>query len=748
MTVCWNQLIGTTLFVRGRDSLRLVPVMSVAGCRSSVHCMKPLVSLLTAQRLVLPLHSLRQRRQLSALPSEVNGLVPTVKQRWRRRVLTVLDSKVEDVFKLRQLEDVLRETTLLLQLHSDKMTGRNLSALVSQLSRRHGFVLDDQTAVLLAHALETVHMDTHQAFDCLSLLLCIETETAAVTELIDALCFAVKHSRGELAPSLASRGLHCLRFLEVSPAVERLLSALSRRVVLCEEAMSSTEICLATHGLRKATEFTPGVSDLLSYLARQLEGTESITERDLHKALGGLKIMRAVIPEVRAFLRALIDAVRRSPLSLPASLFGMAVYRTKNMTSNCSVVRELLAALLSKLSTDDETLRPGFGAVTSTILGLGNKRDDYEVRAVLKVVARWIMVSEEEHSMRALMICFECLRNMDMRAAESRLVLRSLCQRLELAGSAIAPSYAGTILCCMDHMTAEMPEVRWLLRIVHDILARHQGRITVALNCLHGFQQMGSYRVEAQQLLDIIPDKLDIVREDTPIHLIGLALFGLRNCELGAKWAPILRLWFQRLFGYLETGILTNMLHELEPFPLQKLLILFHSNCALLDAVVKYKLLMDWIKIKVLLRDNLQECTYSMRPVIHHQERDFAVAIDEIIRGYVEVLETQYNTLLYGFEADMVVKYVMANGETAVLDIEIDGPSHGIARKRYFCSLRDELLEREFGVRVLRVATGSRLSKSKRIRDRFREYVLNLLCSMDMKSSQGRSKYTVPQSLV
>ena len=79
----------------------------------------------------------------------------------------------------------------------------------------------------------------------------------------------------------------------------------------------------------------------------------------------------------------------------------------------------------------------------------------------------------------------------------------------------------------------------------------------------------------------------------------------------------------------------------------------------------------------------------------------------------VEVLN---NIFLRGFEADIVIrKTSTVNGEEedAVVNIELDGPSHRHnLSKKHFCELRDDNLRREHGIRIERVELCSKTAVS------------------------------------
>jgi hypothetical protein len=61
------------------------------------------------------------------------------------------------------------------------------------------------------------------------------------------------------------------------------------------------------------------------------------------------------------------------------------------------------------------------------------------------------------------------------------------------------------------------------------------------------------------------------------------------------------------------------------------------------------------------------------------------------------------NEFLNGFESDLVIRVASDGGLSSIINVEVDGPHHKyVLSKKRFCALRDQLLQQQHGVRVVR----------------------------------------------
>ena len=88
--------------------------------------------------------------------------------------------------------------------------------------------------------------------------------------------------------------------------------------------------------------------------------------------------------------------------------------------------------------------------------------------------------------------------------------------------------------------------------------------------------------------------------------------------------------------------------------------------------------------------------------VVTSSERKYVELSMKALGSHADI-ELRNNELLFGFEADIVVRKKSTDGKVAIVNIELDGPHHKHnLSKRHFCELRDQYLVTEHGVRIER----------------------------------------------
>ena len=65
-------------------------------------------------------------------------------------------------------------------------------------------------------------------------------------------------------------------------------------------------------------------------------------------------------------------------------------------------------------------------------------------------------------------------------------------------------------------------------------------------------------------------------------------------------------------------------------------------------------------------------------------------------------VEVRCGEMLLGFEADVVLRVRRGDGSVCIMNVEIDGLHHRQAKKKRFCSMRDQYLREVRGVVVVR----------------------------------------------
>ena len=88
--------------------------------------------------------------------------------------------------------------------------------------------------------------------------------------------------------------------------------------------------------------------------------------------------------------------------------------------------------------------------------------------------------------------------------------------------------------------------------------------------------------------------------------------------------------------------------------------------------------------------------------VVNSSERKYAELGLKALSSHAGI-ELRNNELLFGFEADIVIRKKSIDGKVVIVNIELDGPHHKHnLSKRRFCELRDQYLITEHGVRIER----------------------------------------------
>ena len=92
-------------------------------------------------------------------------------------------------------------------------------------------------------------------------------------------------------------------------------------------------------------------------------------------------------------------------------------------------------------------------------------------------------------------------------------------------------------------------------------------------------------------------------------------------------------------------------------------------------------------------------------PPPNESERRVASVVRKYLKQHRPEARVTLNEMLHGFEADVVVRLPAASARSSerVLNIEVDGPKHGMTRKKHFTRRRDEYLTQRRGCVVVRV---------------------------------------------
>jgi hypothetical protein len=153
---------------------------------------------------------------------------------------------------------------------------------------------------------------------------------------------------------------------------------------------------------------------------------------------------------------------------------------------------------------------------------------------------------------------------------------------------------------------------------------------------------------------------------------VGNAFFGLREIELGSGWQATVAKWLARLLT-LST-----------------------------DESIGFGDIRDLLQVQELLLRRMQELQPKTSRSLSNAEMRYLRLAEEALAGRADI-SLSGNEFLNGFESDLVIRVASDGGLSTIINVELDGPHHKYdLSKRRFCALRDQLLQEQHGVRVVR----------------------------------------------
>jgi hypothetical protein len=537
----------------------------------------------------------------------------------------------------------------------------------------------------------------------------------ALKEYIDGLVdiFAERLAAlSSLSPMNTAHAAYALRTVHPSEAAARVIKSLLLQLSRSGGRLNAQDVSMLLAGLRNMTTDTPGVRPLLQWLSTTL------AERGLHghlsgqgvgMCLSGLQSMTSNVAEVRTLVRELARVVGDSRVTLNTQSLSMAVSGMRGM-EEVPEVKALLAALVRRIHASPHFRFDAIG-IGTCLNGLQRMTgQSTELRELLRFLGERIQKSNCRIDAITLSCAFHGLGSMDPTVAEVASLVDALTAKLAYEvdrRNVLGADCIGSVIFNLRGF-GDTPAVRRLLiQLTRQLqLGANDFRAAGEVGfMLYGLQRMSIANPEVQGLVAVLPDKLRSVCRDLSVDDIGRALFGLRNCSLGEEWRTIVWVWLDKLYSYLVVAS-SEEITSLHSY--QHLLLVFDSpDSTLRRSVSSFSLLLDWIRLKVLLRDNIERHTSARRDKTQTEsrsrsERKVALQIATSIKDIPGVL-LSFNEILFGFEADVVCRLPEADGSFLTFNFEVDGVHHKDRRKDYFCKLRDAYLDKIHGVRIVRI---------------------------------------------
>lgn len=445
---------------------------------------------------------------------------------------------------------------------------------------------------------------------------------------------------------------------------------------------------------------------------------------DVALVLNSLQCMDCFHAEVRNTLQALLaKTVReRDPISAAGDIkdscsalvfcpdrLSLSLYGLRNMTPLYSEVSDTLTLLRKgiekhqrqQLNNPDED-RVGFTARTATtcLYGLQNMTSNHpEVKKLLKI----ILVAIEKCPMddtfghQELGSAYFGLQSMDSTHEEVIEVLKVVNDRLESRDGRLDDQTVADILFGLQRCSMEdSVEVVRAVELLHANITEYCGDSSTTSSSADSFGgiNLGHASRSVYGLLCMRKATVKMESTGSSQALVTYFLTAIKH-----------RIWMDN-----ERGI---SIKEQEVLSLYRSLILIKHHVGDVMTLASVQLLNEIIGA-------LEEPMLAVaKDVCAHEstsEKRFAAVVKrlfqfqrcdgaEVCSAEAPVIET--SSVLHGFSCDLVVRSPISD---LVCNIEFDGPSHLLPRKKLLCYLRDSFLQEACGVRIIRVDLCSELS--------------------------------------
>jgi hypothetical protein len=235
---------------------------------------------------------------------------------------------------------------------------------------------------------------------------------------------------------------------------------------------------------------------------------------------------------------------------------------------------------------------------------------------------------------------------------------------------------------------------------------------------LYGLQNMSSDKTEVLQLVSALVPKVASCSETLSAQAVGNALLGLSNIDVPVC-KPLVEGIVLRMFDICSLDSIR--LSDFAPLISGADALIQSSLYANATWVAELESLRGALSAHLQLQDCPVSSSSSEGRAIRVAQKLFSASswqVNDIIpvdlRGVQVAVES--NIWLHGYEADIVLRiggeYRGMNIVDAIVNVEVDGPSHDSLKSRRFCSTRDWRMHRE-GVRVERWKVGLLVTPGK-----------------------------------
>ena len=573
----------------------------------------------------------------------------------------------------------------------------------------------------------------------------MNVSSSCVKDLVCYLTEKISTAKGEFLIEDMVNAISGLQGLDGNTRqVQNLILALLPKLKSCEGNFKSDDISIVLGGLKKLTSGRVEVRDLLSALLPKIEGnTVGMSTTQMAKAMNGLQGMSSENATVQRILLALIPAAEVMEGEFNARLLGMTIYGFKCMNISRPQVRSMLQALFPKI----EHCGPLDAlAVSASMYALRYMTAEYpEGCMLLHLLAKNIKSSKEiTFGAQEIGNSLYGMQGMSTHKPEVREMLLALTPHIESFKGQLLINHQSAAMYGLQNMSSDSPEVLGLLRALLPCISapvvygsQHVGNVLYGLqgmrsdsaemkslllaiipkirsceeslseqelgNALYGFKSMSGDCSEVRLLLTAMKPLVLGCQDILTAESIGAALFGLRGCYQAPEIEPIM--------SYLSTSLVNLQIasNDFRRLTLRDAHSLGQNLCLSQDYLKRsiQSSNSKWFSIFATLSDEMmllqQRNEFKGSGSEGKQEKVFLILARKLFKGSnIEVFNDIF--LMDLFQSDIIINIVLKKDSTksVILNIELDGPSHGRERKVFFSNARDKYL-RGCGIQIERL---------------------------------------------
>jgi hypothetical protein len=215
-------------------------------------------------------------------------------------------------------------------------------------------------------------------------------------------------------------------------------------------------------------------------------------------------------------------------------------------------------------------------------------------------------------------------------------------------------------------------------------------------NALYGLNGMSSESVEVQELITVLVPKILRCKEIVQPMAVSNALYGMHDLMSMSELTAVLRFLLHNVLNYALVPSDLKVLSRKDMICLGQGIILSlpamkDSSC--LSHGLSHDEYLKWNEINVMLGNELN-MRYNDTPPGDRtvaEKRIFNATIEALKESGVLISHTEY--LHNYFECDVVLRIPNVQGDSLIINIEVDGIHHIRQKKRKFCMLRDTYLK-------------------------------------------------------